>query len=81
MFFVKTCNDVILLCCSELLSRYEVGEEYLTGELADSFFRVRPQFVIVAAFDHTDPDLPVEERVALGLKRCGVSITCKYYHR
>ncbi|CAM9619893.1 unnamed protein product, partial [Laminaria digitata] len=33
------------------------------------------QFVIVAAFDHTDPDLPVEERIALGLKRCGVSVT------
>ncbi|CAM9595580.1 unnamed protein product, partial [Laminaria digitata] len=33
------------------------------------------QFVIVAAFDHTDPDLPVEERIALGLKRCGVSVS------
>eukprot|EP00752_Nemacystus_decipiens_P008590 g7670.t1 len=32
-------------------------------------------FVIVAAFDHTDPSLPVVERVALGVKRCGVSIT------
>eukprot|EP00752_Nemacystus_decipiens_P004731 g4312.t1 len=32
-------------------------------------------FVIVAAFDHTDPSLPVEERIALGTKRCGVSIT------
>lgn len=41
------------------------------------FSRVRLQFVIVAAFDHTNPDLPVEERVALGLKRCGVSITCE----
>ncbi|CAM9472679.1 unnamed protein product, partial [Ascophyllum nodosum] len=36
---------------------------------------VDDMFVIVAAFDHTDPALPVEERVALGLKRCGVSIT------
>ena len=31
----------------------------------------------MAAFDHTDPDLPVEERVALGMKRCGFSITCE----
>ncbi|CAN0336849.1 unnamed protein product, partial [Ascophyllum nodosum] len=36
---------------------------------------VDDMFVIVAAFDHTDPDLPVEERVALGLKRSGFSIT------
>ncbi|CAN0203161.1 unnamed protein product [Ascophyllum nodosum] len=36
---------------------------------------VDDMFVIVAAFDHTDPDLPVEERVALGLKRCGSSVT------
>ncbi|CAM9472819.1 unnamed protein product [Ascophyllum nodosum] len=36
---------------------------------------VDDMFVIVASFDHTDPALPVEERVALGLKRCGVSIT------
>ena len=35
------------------------------------------QFVIVAAFDHTDVGLPVQERIALGLKRCGVSISCK----
>ncbi|CAN0568842.1 unnamed protein product, partial [Ectocarpus sp. 12 AP-2014] len=28
-----------------------------------------------AAYDHTDPSLAVEERVALGVKRCGVSIT------
>lgn len=34
-------------------------------------------FVIVGAYDHTDPTLPVEERVALCVKRCGVSITCK----
>lgn len=34
------------------------------------------QFVIVASFDQTDPSLEVEERVALALKRCGVSITC-----
>lgn len=33
--------------------------------------------MILAAFDHTDPNVPVEERVALGLKRCGVSVTCK----
>ncbi|CAM9122089.1 unnamed protein product, partial [Laminaria digitata] len=36
---------------------------------------VDDMFVILAAYDHTDPDLPVEERVALGLKRCGVSVT------
>ena len=40
-----------------------------------------PQFVIVAAFDHTDPSLPVEERVALGVKRCGVSVTCEMTQR
>ena len=34
--------------------------------------------MIVSAFDHTDPDLPVEERIALGLKRCGVSVSCKF---
>jgi len=39
-FSLSTCNDVILVCCSELLSSYDVGEEYLTGELADSFVRV-----------------------------------------
>lgn len=33
--------------------------------------------MIVGAFDHTDPDLPVQERVALGLKRCGVSVSCE----
>ncbi|CAN0202463.1 unnamed protein product, partial [Hapterophycus canaliculatus] len=33
------------------------------------------QFVIVAAYDHTDPSRPVEERIAFGVKRCGVSIT------
>lgn len=33
--------------------------------------------MIVAAFDNTDPNLAVEERVALGLQRCGVSITCE----
>ncbi|CAM9198844.1 unnamed protein product, partial [Ectocarpus sp. 12 AP-2014] len=32
-------------------------------------------FVIVAAYDHTDPSLVVEERVALGVKRCGVSVS------
>ncbi|CAM9359667.1 unnamed protein product, partial [Ectocarpus fasciculatus] len=36
---------------------------------------VDDMFVIVAAFDNTDPLLAVEERVALGIKRCGVSIT------
>ncbi|CAN0269125.1 unnamed protein product, partial [Ascophyllum nodosum] len=36
---------------------------------------VDDMFVIVAAFDHTDPSLPVEERMALSLKRSGVSIT------
>eukprot|EP00904_Undaria_pinnatifida_P008217 jgi/Undpi1/4525/HiC_scaffold_18.g07879.m1 len=36
---------------------------------------VDDMFVILAAFDHTDPNLPVEERVGLGLKRCGVSVT------
>lgn len=37
------------------------------------------QFVIVSSFDHVDPGLPVEERVALAMKRCGVSITCEPY--
>lgn len=36
---------------------------------------VDDMFVIVAAYDQTDPALPVEERIALGLKRCGVSVT------
>lgn len=36
-----------------------------------------PQFVIVASLDHTDENLPVEERIALALKRCGVSVTCE----
>ncbi|CAM9710197.1 unnamed protein product, partial [Ectocarpus sp. 4 AP-2014] len=36
---------------------------------------VDDMFVIVAAYDHTDHALPVEERVALGVKRCGVSVT------
>ncbi|CAM9506157.1 unnamed protein product [Ectocarpus sp. 12 AP-2014] len=36
---------------------------------------VDDMFVIVAAYDHTDPSLAVEERVALGVKRCGVSVT------
>lgn len=50
--------------------------------LARAFVCVRAvtrvsQFVILAAFDHTDPALPVGERVALGLKRCGLSVTCK----
>ncbi|CAM9814630.1 unnamed protein product [Ectocarpus sp. 4 AP-2014] len=36
---------------------------------------VDDMFVIVAAYDNTDPLLAVEERVALGIKRCGVSIT------
>eukprot|EP00903_Cladosiphon_okamuranus_P022061 g20288.t1 len=31
-------------------------------------------FVIVAAYDNTDPAMPIAERVALGVKRCGVSI-------
>lgn len=35
--------------------------------------------MIVAAFDHTDPALPVEERVALGVKRCGVSVSCEFF--
>lgn len=35
------------------------------------------QFVIVASFDQTDASLPVEERVALALMRCGVSVTCE----
>lgn len=39
---------------------------------------VNPQFVIVAAYDHTAPTLPVEERVATALKRSGVSITCEH---
>ena len=41
---------------------------------------VKPiQFVIIAAIDHTDIALPVEERLALALKRCGVSITCEWW--
>eukprot|EP00904_Undaria_pinnatifida_P008203 jgi/Undpi1/4512/HiC_scaffold_18.g07866.m1 len=36
---------------------------------------VDDMFVIVAAYDQTDPALPVEERIAFGLKRCGVSVT------
>ncbi|CBJ26534.1 conserved unknown protein [Ectocarpus siliculosus] len=36
---------------------------------------VDDMFVIVAAYDHTDPSLAVEERIALGVKRCGVSVT------
>ncbi|CBN79517.1 conserved unknown protein [Ectocarpus siliculosus] len=36
---------------------------------------VDDMFVIVAAYDHTDRALPVEERVALGVKRCGLSVT------
>ncbi|CAM9835466.1 unnamed protein product [Ectocarpus sp. 12 AP-2014] len=36
---------------------------------------VDDMFVIVAAYDNTDPLMAVEERVALGVKRCGVSIT------
>ncbi|CAM9503125.1 unnamed protein product, partial [Ectocarpus sp. 13 AM-2016] len=36
---------------------------------------VDDMFVIVAAYDHTDHALPVEEKVALGVKRCGVSVT------
>ena len=43
----------------------------------DCFKPCGRQFVIVAAFDNTDPSLPVEDRVALGLKRCGVSVTCE----
>lgn len=35
------------------------------------------QFVIVAAYDFTDPSLPVKERIALGVKRCGMSVTCE----
>ncbi|CAN0008284.1 unnamed protein product [Ectocarpus sp. 12 AP-2014] len=36
---------------------------------------VDDMFVIVAAYDHTDPSLAVEERIALGVKRCGLSVT------
>lgn len=36
---------------------------------------VDDMFVIVASLDHTDENLPVEERIALALKRCGVSVT------
>ena len=35
------------------------------------------QIVIVSSYDQTDPTLPVERRIALALKRCGVSITCE----
>ncbi|CAN0213748.1 unnamed protein product, partial [Ectocarpus sp. 6 AP-2014] len=36
---------------------------------------VDDMIVIVSSFDHTDPALPVERRIADALKRCGVSIT------
>lgn len=35
------------------------------------------QFVIVASLDQIDSSLEVEDRVALALTRCGVSITCE----
>lgn len=35
------------------------------------------QFVIVASFDHTDPDLEVKNRVAQAMERCGLSIACE----
>ena len=35
------------------------------------------QLVMLASFDQAGPSLPVEERVALALERCGVSITCE----
>ena len=35
------------------------------------------QFVMLASFDHTNPTLPVEERMAVALRRSGVSITCE----
>lgn len=38
------------------------------------------QFVMLASFDHTNPTLPVEERMAVALRRSGVSITCEYCH-
>ncbi|CAM9850692.1 unnamed protein product, partial [Ectocarpus sp. 12 AP-2014] len=47
----------------------------LVGIGVDDMISACRQFVIVAAYDHTDPLLAVEERVALGVKRCGVSIT------
>ena len=49
----------------------------MVGPTGDCFKPRGRQFVIVAAFDNTDPSLPVEERVAFGLKRCGVSVTCE----
>ncbi|CAN0030848.1 unnamed protein product, partial [Sphacelaria rigidula] len=36
---------------------------------------VDDMFVIVASLDHTDVNLPNEERIALAIKRCGVSVT------
>eukprot|EP00752_Nemacystus_decipiens_P003669 g3381.t1 len=36
---------------------------------------VDDMIVIVSAFDQTNPNLPVERRIALALKRCGLSIT------
>eukprot|EP00752_Nemacystus_decipiens_P014689 g13085.t1 len=36
---------------------------------------VDDMFVILASLDHTDVGLPVEERLALALERCGVSIS------
>ncbi|CAM9765761.1 unnamed protein product, partial [Scytosiphon promiscuus] len=36
---------------------------------------VDDMIVIVSSFDHTNETLPVERRIALAMKRCGVSIT------
>lgn len=60
-----------------LHASYDLAFLSLVRARGPSFFLL--QFVIVAAFDQTDPSMPVEERVALGLKRCGVSVTCKFF--
>ncbi|CAM9372874.1 unnamed protein product, partial [Hapterophycus canaliculatus] len=36
---------------------------------------VDDMIVIVSSYDHTNPTLPIERRIALAMKRCGVSIT------
>lgn len=46
--------------------------------LPSAFISTSNQFVILASLDHTDVGLPVEERMALALKRCGVSISCEF---
>lgn len=35
--------------------------------------------MIISSLDHTDVELPVQERLALAMKHCGVSITCEFF--